>query len=209
MGEIEIPGCALAFPAGDRQFLSICGDGTLLVTNLTDAGEKESQSRTAGFFDVNVDPATEKPARWGDSYVFATFSGMAHVVSAEGAKAPWALVSKEDAADGWRIGGALHLAIHQKTNRLYSLMHQGGEDTHKDPGNEVWVYDLNTKQRVDRIALKEIATSIHLTQDDAPLMVAAFIAAPAMEIYDAMTGEHLRSISEVGSTPTVMQSPGR
>ena len=68
---------------------------------------------------------------------------------------------------------------------------------------------MNTKQRVDRIALKEIATSIHLTQDDAPLMVAAFIAAPAMEIYDAMTGEHLRSISEVGSTPTVMQSPGR
>lgn len=209
VGEVEIPGCALAFPAGDRQFLSICGDGTLLTTTLDNDGEKESQSRTPSFFDVNVDPVTEKPARWGDSYVFATFAGMAHVVSADGAQAPWSLVSKDDAEEGWRIGGAGHLAVHQKTNRFYSLMHQGGEDTHKDPGTEVWVYDLNTKQRVDRIALKEIATSIHVTQDDTPLMTTAFIAVPAMEIYDAMTGEHLRSISEVGSTPTLMLSLGQ
>lgn len=207
--EIEIPGCALAFPAGNRQFLSICGDGTLLVTTLNDEGEKDSQSRTAQFFDVNVDPVTEKPMRWGNSYVFATFAGMAHIVSADGAQAPWSLVSKEDAEAGWRIGGAGHLAVHQKSNRLYSLMHQGGEDTHKDPGNEVWVYDLKTKQQVDRISLKEIATSIHVTQDDAPIMTAAFLAVPAMEIYDAMSGEHLRSISEVGSTPTVMQSIGQ
>ena len=35
-----------------------------------------------------------------------------------------------------------HLAVHQKSGRLYSLMHQGGPDTHKEPGTELWIYDL-------------------------------------------------------------------
>ena len=30
-------------------------------------------------------------------------------------------------------------------------MHQGGPDTHKDAGTEIWVYDLGTRRRVQRI----------------------------------------------------------
>jgi hypothetical protein len=33
-------------------------------------------------------------------------------------------------------------------------MHRGGEDTHKEPGSEVWVYDLATHERIDRITLR-------------------------------------------------------
>jgi hypothetical protein len=32
-------------------------------------------------------------------------------------------------------------------------MHQGGPDTHKEPGTEIWVYDLAARRRVQRIAV--------------------------------------------------------
>ena len=32
-------------------------------------------------------------------------------------------------------------------------MHQGGPDTHKEPGTEVWVYDLATRKRVQRMPM--------------------------------------------------------
>ena len=71
-----------------------------------------------------------------------------------------------------------HLALHAGTGRLYSLMHVGGEYTHKDPGTEVWVYDLAGKRRVQRIALKDPATSIAVTRDAKPLLFSIFIGAP-------------------------------
>ena len=41
--------------------------------------------------------------------------------------------------------------MHAASGRLYALMHQGGRDTHKEPGTEIWVYDLATHRRVQRI----------------------------------------------------------
>ena len=65
----------------------------------------------------------------------------------------WPL-SDETAAVRWRIGGLQHLAVHEPSGRLYALMHQGGPDGHKDPGTEVWVYDLATRERLERIELE-------------------------------------------------------
>src|SRR5262249_18363800 len=53
----------------------------------------------------------------------------------------------------WRIGGGQLLAVHQASGRLYALMHQGGPDSHKAAGTEVWVYDLGTRKRVQRVAM--------------------------------------------------------
>ncbi len=50
--------------------------------------------------------------------------------------------------------------MHQTSGRLYSLVHQGGPDTHKDPGTELWVYDLATRRRVQRIELRHPGLSI-------------------------------------------------
>ena len=49
-----------------------------------------------------------------------------------------------DKAESWRIGGNQHLAVHRASGRLYALMHRGGADTHKDPGEEVWIFDIAT-----------------------------------------------------------------
>jgi methylamine dehydrogenase heavy chain len=83
-------------------------------------------------------------------------------------------------------------------------MHIGGEDSHKDPGTEIWVYDLASKRRTQRIALKDPATSIAVTQDAKPLLFAIFIAAPKLDVYDATSGKLLRSIAEIGFTPTML-----
>src|SRR6185295_19124111 len=40
---------------------------------------------------------------------------------------------------------------HAGSKRLYALMHQGPPDTHKEPGTEIWVYDLASHRRVQRI----------------------------------------------------------
>ena len=94
--------------------------------------------------------------------------------------------------------------LHAGTGRLYSLMHVGGEYTHKDPGTEVWVYDLAGKRRVQRIALKDPATSIAVTRDAKPLLFSIFIGAQKVDVYEPAAGKLLRTIGEIGFTPTTL-----
>jgi methylamine dehydrogenase heavy chain len=68
--------------------------------------------------------------------------------------ARWSLFDDADREDDWRIGGRQILAVHHATGRLWVLVHQGPPDTHKEGGSELWSYDLATRERVDRIALR-------------------------------------------------------
>jgi methylamine dehydrogenase heavy chain len=207
VGEIETPGCALVYPTGKRAFFSLCGDGAALQVQLDDDGRAASKSRTAQLFDPLTDPVTEKGVRDGNDWLFATFAGNAVRLApgASGLKAAtWSLLDEGDRRDSWRPGGMQHLALHAATRRLYSLMHVGGADSHKDPGTEVWVYDVAGKKRTQRIVLKEMATSIAVTRDAKPLLFAIFIGAQKVDVYDALSGKFLRSIGEIGFTPTTL-----
>lgn len=156
--EVPTPGCALVFTAGPRRFAMLCGDGALLLVSVDDAGLPISKHRTEPFFDPNEDPVTEKAVRWGNSLVFVSFGSEVHRVDLTGEQpvfeAPWSLLTGSDPEDSWRVGGIQHLAVHEPTGRLYSLMHRGGEDTHKQAGTEVWVHDLASHERVQRIELR-------------------------------------------------------
>ncbi len=156
--EIETAGCSLAYAAGDRRIAMLCVDGSMLVVTLDDSGALASRWRSEPFFDPESDPVTEKSARVGERRLFVSFDGHVHTVdfSSEPPRflETWSLVDDEDRAGSWRIGGAQHLAAHEQSGRLYALMHQGGVDTHKQGGSEIWVYDLAERSRVQRIALK-------------------------------------------------------
>jgi methylamine dehydrogenase heavy chain len=208
VGEIEIPGCALIYPTGPRSFFSLCGDGAALQVTLGESGQAASRSRTAKLVDPVDDPVTEKGVRDGGAWVFVTFSGNVVRIDATTAtlraEASWSLLEAADHQESWRPGGMQHLALHGPTRRLYSVMHVGGPDSHKDPGTEVWAYDLASRKRVQRIALKEPATSIAVTADAKPLLFAIFVAAPKVDVYDGLSGSFLRSISEIGFTPTTL-----
>jgi methylamine dehydrogenase heavy chain len=210
-GEIETPGCALAYPTGPQSFFSICADGALLDVHLDDSGRVSSRVHTRQVFDVSSDPVTEKGVRLGSRWLFASYGGTLYSVdiTSGGLEAGprWSLLSDAERRQNWRPGGLQQLAVHAGTDRLYAIMHQGGAETHKDPGKEVWVYDLGRRQRVRRIALRSPAGSIQVTRDGRPLLFAAFIGSTTLEVYDAETGRYLRSVQNVGTTPTLLVTP--
>ncbi len=208
VGEIDLAGCALVYPNGPRSFFSLCGDGTALAVRLDDAGKAASKARTAKLFDPIKDPVTEKAARSGDTWYFVSFSGdVVPLQTVEGslkAGSRWSLLDAADRKASWRPGGMQHLSIHAASGRLYSLMHVGGDYSHKDPGTEIWVYDLATRKRQSRIALESPATSIAITQDENAVLFAIFIGAQKVDVYNPKTGKLLRSIGEIGFTPTTL-----
>lgn len=155
--EIATPGCSLVYAAGPRRFLMLCGDGSFLTVSLGADGRQESKVREAAFFDPQADPVTEKAVRYRDRWLFVSFEGFVHPIDVSGevlrAEEVWSLFDDEDRRSSWRIGGSQHLAVHEASGRLFSLVHRGGADTHKEPGTELWVYDLETRTRIQRIQL--------------------------------------------------------
>jgi methylamine dehydrogenase heavy chain len=211
VGEIETAGCALVFPTGPRSFFSMCADGTLLDVRLNEEGKQASQKRTARMFDVANDLVTEKAVRIGSTWYFVSFSGTVHPVTASdagiSAARTWSLVSAEERQQQWRPGGLQLLAAHASLRRLYVIMHQGPVETHKDPGKDVWVYDLAKNTRVQKIPLKNLTGSIQVTRDAKPLLFSIFIDSQTTDVYDAVSGNYLRSIEHIGTTPTIMVNP--
>jgi len=208
VGEIETAGCALVYPTGSREFFSLCSDGTALQVRLDDAGQLASKARSKVLFDASEDPVTEKAVRDGSTWLFTSFTGTVVPIDISGnvpqVRATWSLLDVAARKESWRPGGLQHLAFHGPSRRLYSLMHVGGTDTHKDPGTEIWVYDVDKRNRVQRFVLKDIASSIAVTQDAQPLLFTVFIGAQKVAVYDASSGEHRRTIDEIGFTPTTL-----
>jgi methylamine dehydrogenase heavy chain len=208
--EIETPGCALIYPTGPRSFFSVCGDGSLSLVELDDNGAAQGRRRTQPFFDMAADPVTEKAVRIGNVWYFVSFAGRIHSLEVGPQQATagptWWLTSEAERKDGWLPGGIQQLAVNSQKSRLYSIMHRGGIETHKDPGKDVWVFDVSTRQRVQKVALKNLASSIQLSSD-AQLLFSIFIDSPTLDIYDAANGMLLRSVEHVGTTPTIMVSP--
>jgi methylamine dehydrogenase heavy chain len=208
VGEIDGGGCALVYPTGPRSYFSLCGDGSVLTVQLDDKGAAANRARTEPLFDPVKDPVTEKGVRVGDTWWFATFSGQMIPIetTAKGTRAgqTWSLLDDAARTEQWLPGGMQHLTVHVATKRLYSLMHVGGLNSHKDPGSEIWVYDLATHKRLQRIKLEDPATSIAITQDAEPLLFAIFIGAPKVDVYDPKSGQRLRVVKDIGLTPTTL-----
>jgi methylamine dehydrogenase heavy chain len=156
VAEVPTPGCSLVYAAGPRRFFMLCANGEALVATLDDSGAA-SVARSARFFDAQKDPLTEKAVRRANEWLFVSFDGMLQPLDVSGDTVQpgerWPLFDDADRRESWRIGGGQLLALHAPTGRLYALVHQGGADTHKEPGTEVWVYDLAARKRVQRIPL--------------------------------------------------------
>ena len=81
-------------------------------------------------------------------------------------------------------------------------MHQGGGDwTHKNPGTEVWVYDVKTQKRIDRIVLPQQANAILVSQDDAPTLFTLNVMPAMMQTFNALDGKYLGTMSGLSGVP--------
>jgi len=211
VGEIETAGCAHTYVTGPRRFHMLCSDGSVLTVTLDENGAAASKRLSEPFFDPTKDPVQEEAGRFGARWLFVSHAGDVYTLDGSG-KEPafpsrWSLLNTADRAANWRPGGVDHVAVHGPTGRLYVVMHQGGHDTHKEPGDDIWVYDIRTQMRVQEIKTKSLVSSIHVTGDDKPLLAAAFIAVPEIQIYDALSGEHLRTVGHIGASPSTIDSP--
>ncbi|MGO9989446.1 MAG: amine dehydrogenase large subunit [Steroidobacteraceae bacterium] len=208
--EVETPGCALEYPTGSRSFFTVCGDGSLLLVSLDDNGAAQ-QKRTEPLLSMGDDPVTEKAVRMGRAWYFVTFDGRILPLEADAKGASvgpiWWLTSEAERKAGWRPGGLQQLALNPSDSRLYAIMHRGGIETHKDPGKDVWVYDVSRGQRVQQIALKSLASSIQLSSDQHPQLYSIFLNSTDLDVYDAGSGKLLRTVEHIGTTPTIMVTP--
>ena len=205
-GEIQIPGCALVYPTGDRGFSSLCADGSMYAVTLDEKGAMDDSKRLKPFFDTDADALFERAAMHKGMAYFPTFLGGLQEIDLS-RKWPklgkrWSLLGDGD--EGWRPGG-LQLAAADDAGRLYVMMHPDGkEGTHKDPGVEVWVYDTKKRERVQRLPLQLPAITMTVTSGEEPLLVATNVELN-VDVYRANTGEFVRTLAGFGQeTPLLL-----
>ncbi|MDP3749562.1 MAG: amine dehydrogenase large subunit [Phenylobacterium sp.] len=207
VGEFPTPGCGLIYPLGPRRFFMQCADSSLQAVSIAPDGRLTLGERTAKLF-ADGDPATEKPVRIApDRWLLFTYSGEIHEVDGGGGqlKAGLAWRLTDAATSGWRIGGLQPAAFHTRTNRLFALMHRGGDGTHKDPGTEVWVYDARIGRRLERRKLAAPATSVAVSSDEQPLLFTVMAGVRDLVVYDAATGAKLRVVDQLGDALSYLQ----
>lgn len=228
-------GCGQIYPAGARRFGLLCGDGTMRLLTIDEAGAVRNQTDGEPFFDPFTDPVLVQAVRTGDDWLFVSMDGYIHDVDVSGdtakPKERWSLLSDKERAAGWRTGGVQALAIHKGTNKLYALMRQGGRETYEQPGDVVWVFDLATHKRVGTIDLVNTTLAINVSADDKPILTGASlrtvlpywslalvsilgatfneldVVKPAIDVYDATSGKHLRTIDHAANFATSLTQP--
>ena len=212
-GEIEIPGCALVFPSAPGRFSSVCADGTLLTVDHDDDLAASSR-RSVAFFDSENDPvyehaAFDKPA---NKVHFLTYEGK--IITADLTpdeptfEKAWSLLSADDRKNKWRPGGWMPVSYNAATQRLYVLMHRGLKWTHKQAGEEVWVYNMKTKKRVQRIKLGAAhAHTLKVTNDEKPVLFTLTETA-ALYSWDPKTGKNRGKLEGLGLSPYVLMADG-
>ena len=208
-GEVMIPGCAMAYAAGDKRFFALCSDGALLLIDLDEQGVQTGAQRSEPFFNALEDPIIETGVRIGNTWYFMSVRGKIHPVeiSAEGPvfADTWWYLDEKDRKDNWRIGGMQAVTLHHASQHLYMVMHQGDFYSYEVPGPEIWVYDLATRERVRKIRTRRPSMSIAVSRDDSPLLYTITEDMGNLDIYDANSGEFLRSAGELGISPALIE----
>ncbi|MGZ6253359.1 MAG: amine dehydrogenase large subunit [Candidatus Binataceae bacterium] len=205
-GEIQTPGCSEILILGDRQFASVCADGSMLTTDFDDSAKTTSQKRTAKpFFDVEKDPVFQLPAMIDKKAYFVSYHGMVYPMDLSASPAEpaetWSMLSDAEKKEGWRPGGWQPVAGYAPEHLIFVLMHQGGEWTQKSAGPEVWVYDVNDHKRVARIPMPLQSNAIKVSQDDSPLLFALVTSESKLQIFSALKGRYLGTVNEVSQHP--------
>jgi methylamine dehydrogenase heavy chain len=201
VGEISTPGCALIMPVANNDFMTLCGDGTLMLLEVDGAGNESNRVRTNKFFDVQDDPVYDRPVDTADGWLLITNGGKAFDVSTSGNRMnvsdAWDVVTEEDAEDGWWPGGNQVYTVHKDLGLLYISMHQGEKYTHYNPGTEVWVFSLASKRRIARVEFETPVQGIMVTQEAEPLLIVGDEEGET-HVYDALKFTYERTIESPG-----------
>lgn len=201
LNEVPLPGCALLYPTGPRGFSSLCGDASMITVQLDANGQVTGRAVISPFFDIQKDALFENPGIIGGVAYFPTFAGNVREIDLRGDQAQlgslWSLLDPAETKENWRPGG-MNLTGVDAAGRFYILMHRDGrEGSHKDDGQEVWVFDVKQQKRVQRIVLKNPGFTVELTRDADPLLLVVN-REMNVDVYTAGKGEYLRTLKDFG-----------
>lgn len=211
VSEIPTPGCYIVYPAQTTNRVStLCGDGTMLTISLDDQGKPVGKKKSAKFFDPDQDALFSSAVQDGDNYHFVSYKGKVVSINVAGESAvvekAWPLALPAEAKQNWRPGGYQPAALHQDSGTLYVAVHgKGFEGSHKNPAQEIWVYDLKAKTRVARVKTPH-AIGLVVSQGDAPRLFAFNAEGASVTAFDG--GRRLKNVGAgkgYGDTPTQME----
>jgi methylamine dehydrogenase heavy chain len=212
VGEIDIAGCGLVFPQSPNQFTTLCADGSVETVTF-DAELRATVERLRKVFDAEKDPVFEHSGwdKWHQMLYLVSYSGSVVPLSLAGAtpirQATWSLTTAAERQAGWKPGGWQVTHFHSASRRLYVLMHQGHEWTHKNSGTEVWVYDVQTPRLLQKIRLAKPAQAVAVSQDESPLLYTIVDGAQVIT-YNASTGKVRSKLENLGFSPQILTVPG-
>lgn len=215
VGEIETSGCSHVMAAGARQMFTLCGDGSALAITIGDDGRETARRRYPGLFDPDKDLLDASGTRSGDTWYFVSYRGEVHQVQVGDGQlrfGPAWPVTEKIGPMTWVPGPIMQpLAIHDGKKSLYVLMHPsdlmpkgGGIDFHRGEGSEVWVFDLDRKKRIKRMALKHPGTALAVSQDATPLVYVSALYHFVVTVYDEASGQAKVDIP-IPTFPTLIQ----
>lgn len=211
LGEIEIPGCMLVYPSGNRGFSTLCSSGTLLTIRLDEHGAAAGRSESKAFNPLDRDPLFTASTSIGGVRYFPSLHGRVQPIDMRTDDVrilpDWSLSTPAEQAEQWRPSGWQVIASDEQ-KLLYVLMQAHAEEgTHKDPANEVWVYQVSSKSRVKRMRLVRPGSSIALTHAAEPLLLVQ--AGERLDVYDPLSGSLVRSLDLPGLKTRMQIEPVR
>lgn len=213
---VEVPGCGMVYAWKSAGFSSLCADGS--AATVTRRGDKYTVSHSERFFDAELDPVFEESLvdRSTEHAFFISYTGIVYEAQlGEHFRIlkKWSLQQAAHLAPAttsaqeytWRPGGYHFAAYHKASGRLFVLMHVGTHWSHKQSGTEIWVFDTQRQQRIERIAIPAPSDAITVSQDAEPLLYVltsgdAGEAGNQLAILNAQTGEVLRTVSGVSGS---------
>jgi methylamine dehydrogenase heavy chain len=215
VGEIETSGCAHVMAAGPRQAFTLCGDGSALALTIGDDGREVARKRYSGFFDVAKDPLHGSGTRSGNTWYFVSHRGQVHELEVgSGELKPgvvWTIAEKIGDKTWVPSAPMQPVAVHGPLKRLYVLMHPsdlkpkgGGTDFHREDGEEVWVFDLTTHQRLKRMALQHPGTALAVSEDPSPVVYVTAMMHLSVIAYDEASGKVKREF-QIPTYPALIQ----
>jgi methylamine dehydrogenase heavy chain len=217
-GTIDLPGCSMIYPIGDEGFASLCGDGSLATTLISDKGQVTT-TKTKPFFDANKDPIFDDSVTdtaTGKAF-FVSFTGLvyeAKLGATPTIEKPWSMQQAAGlpvAGTGvkeltWRPGGHQMITYHKASGKLFVIMHMGNYWTQDAGGSEIWVLDTKKHSLISRFPLWAVPTSgsaaktkpvyfrnIQVSQDEHPVIFLLNYEGNDM-VLDATTGKVIRKI---------------
>jgi methylamine dehydrogenase heavy chain len=210
LGDVEIPGCSLVYPTGSRGFSTLCSSGSLLSVRLDANGAVAGRSESKVFNPLDTDPLFTASTTVAGVRYFPSLHGRVQPIDMRTDDVKilpdWPLVTAADAEGHWRPSG-WQVVGSDEQKLLYVLMQAGAhEGTHKDPANEVWVFNTAAKTRSKRIKLVRPGSSIALTHGAEPLLLVQ--AGERLDVYD-LNGMLVRSLDLPGFHTRMQIEPVR